>query len=93
MKEMCGVMGISREGLPFETPDARPVHCMVLLATPPDQRQRHLEVLAALARTLGTDTEIQARLFDAHSPAHAYDILHEEDAAHFNYFLDEPSRW
>ena len=91
IKQMHGVMAISRNGLNFETPDGRPVHCMVLLATPPGQRQRHLEVLASLARTIGMATDVQARLFDARSPAHAYDILHEEEAVHFNYFLDEPA--
>ena len=84
-----GVMGLSRQGLPFETPDGKPVHCMVLLATPLDQRQRHLEVLAALARHIGTNPEVQRSLFNASSPAHAYDVLHGEEAMDFNYFLEE----
>ena len=84
-------MALTRIGLGFETPDGQPVHCMVLLATPPGERQRHLEVLATLARTIGTDSDVQSRLFEARSPAHAYDILHEEEAVHFNYFLDEPA--
>lgn len=91
MKAMFGVMALSEEGLHLDTPDGRPVHCMVLLATPPGQRQRHLEVLATLARVVGTDPDIQARLFSARTPAHAYDILHEEEAVRFNYFLDEPA--
>ena len=91
VKSMYGVMALSREGLALPTPDDQPVHCMVLLATPPDQRQRHLEVLATLAQVVGTDADIRARLFDARTPAHAYDILHEEEAVHFNYFLDEPA--
>ncbi|MBX2813854.1 MAG: cation:proton antiporter [Myxococcales bacterium] len=91
INQMYGVMAISRLGLNFEAPDGRAIHCMVLLATPPGQRQRHLEVLATLARTVGMDTEVQARLFEARTPAHAYDILHEEAAVHFNYFLDEPT--
>lgn len=89
LKSLYGVMALSSKGLDFDTPDGEPVHCMVLLATPPDQRQRHLEVLATLARVVGTDPDIQSRLFSARSPAHAYDILHEEEAVHFNYFLDE----
>ncbi|MFC1643426.1 PTS sugar transporter subunit IIA, partial [Myxococcota bacterium] len=86
---MYGVMGLSREGLHFDAPDGQPVRCMVLLATPVEQRQRHLEVLAALAQTIGTDPDIRARLFQAKSPAHAYDILHAEDAISFNYYLQE----
>ena len=86
--QMLGVMGISKKGLDFETPDGKPVHCMVLLATPPHQRQRHLEVLAALARSIGTNPEIQQQLFNADSAAHAYDLLYGEEAVHFNYFLE-----
>lgn len=85
-----GAMGISREGLPFETPDGEPVHCMVLLATPGGARDRHLEVLAALARAVGSDPAIRQQLFHARTPAHAYEILHaEEHAESFNYFLDD----
>ena len=88
-EQMLGVMGLSRGGLPFDTPDGGPVHCMVLLATPPGQQQRHLEVLAALARHIGTKPEVQRALFNATSAAHAYEILHGEEATDFNYFLEE----
>lgn len=89
-EQMLGVMGLSRRGLALDSPDGRPVHCVVLLATPRGQRDRHLEVLAALARSIGRDPEFAAELFAADSPAHAYEILHgEETAAGFNVFLDE----
>ena len=85
---MVGVMGLSRRGLAFDTPDGRPVHCIVLLATPRGERDRHLAVLAALARTVGADPAIQQQLYTARSPAHAYEILHDEEAEDFNYFLE-----
>ena len=89
-EKIVGVMGISRPGLPFETPDDHPVHCLILLATPPSQRMHHLEVLAAFTRTIGADRTVQQQLFHAHSPAHAYEILHaEEHADDFNTYLDE----
>jgi mannitol/fructose-specific phosphotransferase system IIA component (Ntr-type) len=88
-KAMLGVMGLSREGLDFETPDGRPVHCMVLLATPENERDRHMQVLATLAGTIGLDASFQEGLFDAKSPAHAYEILHDEKAESFNYFLED----
>ena len=87
--KMVGVMGLSSKGLRFETPDGMPVHCMVLLATPPEQRERHLEVLAALARAIGSDRYIQRQLYHAKSPAHASEILHHEELEDFNYFLEE----
>ncbi len=87
---ILGVMGISREGLDFPTPDGRPVHCVVLLATPPSQRTRHLEVLAAFARAIGADRAVRDQLYHARTPAHAYEILHaEEEAEDFNVFLEE----
>ncbi len=86
---ILGVMGISREGLRFETPDGIPVHCFILLATPKSQRDRHLEVLAAFARAIGRDPHVQHQLYHAKSPAHAYEILHAEEAVGFNYFLED----
>lgn len=88
-RQMCGVMGLSRKGLAFETPDGRPVHCMVLLATPENERDRHLEVIAALARAIGRDQNIQDQLFNAETAAHAYEVLHAEEAEDFNYFLSD----
>jgi len=87
---IAGVMGLSREGMPLETPDGVPVHCMILLATPPGHHDRHLEILAAFARAIGTDRTIQQQLYQAPSPARAYEILHAEEASEdFNYFLEE----
>lgn len=76
---IVGVMGISRAGLDYEVPGGERVHCIVLLATPPTQRQRHLEVLGALARAIGADPAAQARLFAAKTPAHAYELLHHAE--------------
>ena len=86
---MVGVMGISSRGLHFETPDGEPVHCMVLLGTAESERDRHLQVLAALARTIGVDPAFQAQLFHAGSAAHASELLHGEESHDFNYFLDD----
>ncbi len=86
---IVGAIGISREGLDFETPDGVPVHCMVLLGTSESLHDRHLEVLGALARAISTShRNLGTQLFHARSPAHVYQILHAEDAEDFNYFLD-----
>ena len=86
---MVGVMALSADGLDFATPDGDPVHCMVLLATSPEERDRHLQVLAALARTIGIDPAFQEQLFNATSAAHAWEILHGDDSEDFNYFLED----
>lgn len=82
---MMGAMGISRKGLDMETPDGQPVHMMVLLATPPNQRDRHLAVLAAMARTIGSDPNVRQQLFHARTPAHVCEILHSEENRDLNY--------
>ncbi len=87
--QVMGVMAISSEGLDLETPDGLPVHCIALLVVPPHERKRHLEVLAALARSVGSDPDIQTQLYHAHSPAHVCEILHAEEFEDFNYFLEE----
>ena len=86
---MTGVMAISREGLDLPTPDGRPVHCMVLLGTSSEERDRHLLVLASLARAIGSDPAFQDQLFNASSPAHACELLHGDESEDFNYFLEE----
>jgi len=87
---MAGVMALSQRGLDFDTPDGRPVHCMVLLGTSPEERDRHLQVLATLARTVGLGPDFQDQLFNATSPAHASELLHGEEFEDFNYFLESP---
>jgi len=56
---------------------------------PPDESRRHLEVLAALARSIGADPNFQTQLYHAHSPAHVHEILHAEEFEDYNYFLEE----
>ncbi|MEZ4296499.1 MAG: cation:proton antiporter [Polyangiaceae bacterium] len=86
---MVGVMAVSRKGMMFDAPDEQPVHWMVLLGTPEDSRDRHLNVLATLARTIGMDADIQRALLKSDSPAHAYEILHGEETEDFNFYLKD----
>ncbi|HPF71441.1 MAG TPA: PTS sugar transporter subunit IIA, partial [Candidatus Krumholzibacteria bacterium] len=86
---LVGVMAVSREGLPFGTPDGVPIRCLVMLAAPPELAGRRLEVQAALARSVGSDWNLRSLLFAARTPAHVYEILHAEEAQDLNRFLDE----
>ena len=87
--KIIGAMGISRNGLSLETPDHRPVHCMVLIITPTSMPERHLEVLQALAASIGRDRSIQQQLYHIHSPAHADELLHlDQQFEDWNYYLE-----
>lgn len=84
-----GVLGLNAEGFDFDTPDGRPVHAIVLLLSRPEEPERHLQLLSMIAGSIGSSPAIQTQLFNARSPAHAYEVLHHEDAAEFNVFLEE----
>ena len=88
-EEVKGVLGISSPGLDLKAPDNRPVHAVLLLATPESERSRHLEVLAAFATAITRDVNMQEQLYHARSAAHAYDILHADETAELNYFLED----
>ncbi|GAB5441411.1 MAG: cation:proton antiporter [Fuerstiella sp.] len=87
--EIKGVLGISSKGLDLGAPDGRPVHAVLLLATPDTDRKRHLEVLAAFAKAITRDVNMREQLYHARSAAHAYEILHADDAEDINYFLED----
>jgi Kef-type K+ transport system membrane component KefB/mannitol/fructose-specific phosphotransferase system IIA component len=90
--EMAGVLAISPKGLDFETPDGRPVHAIVLLATPRYDRNRHHEVLAAFAKAIAGDRNIREMLYHCRTAAHAYELLHADEAEAFNYFMHDEMR-
>lgn len=87
--EIRGVLGLSSEGLDFDAPDGRLVHAVLLLATPEMDRNRHLQVISAFATAIVKDTNLVEQLYHARSPAHAYDVLHADDQAELNYFLED----
>jgi mannitol/fructose-specific phosphotransferase system IIA component (Ntr-type) len=87
--ELRGVLGISSKGLDLGAPDGRPVHAVLLLVTPESERSHHLQVLAAFATAITRDMNLSEQLYHARSAAHAYNILHAEDAEDMNYFLED----
>ena len=88
-EEITGILGISSRGLNLGAPDKKPVHAILLLATPKTDRDRHLEVLAAFARIITSDINLREQLYHARSAAHAYDVLHADEAEDINYFLED----
>jgi mannitol/fructose-specific phosphotransferase system IIA component (Ntr-type) len=87
--EITGILGISSAGLDLGAPDRRPVHAVLLLATPETDRRRHLEVLAAFANAITRDLNLRDQLYHARSAAYAYDVLHAEQAEDINYSLED----
>lgn len=88
-QEITGMLGISSKGLDLGAPDGRPVHAVLLLATPQADRRRHLEILAAFATAITRDMNLREQLYHARSAAHAYEVLHAEETEDINYFIED----
>lgn len=88
-QQIQGVLGLSSRGIDLGAPDGRPVHAVVLLATPAHDNQRHLAILAAFASAITHDPNLREQLYHARSAAHAYEVLHADETEDLNYFLDE----
>ncbi len=52
VKKFCAVIGISREGIPFESMDGKPVNIIVMIAAPDDAHEEYLRILAKITHTL-----------------------------------------
>jgi len=87
--EITGILGISSKGLNLGAPDGQLIHAVLLLATPETDRKRHLEVLAAFATAITRDVNLREQLYHARSAAHAYDVLHADEAEDINYFIED----
>ncbi|MCP4172879.1 MAG: PTS transporter subunit EIIA [Fuerstiella sp.] len=88
-EDITGILGISSRGLDLGSPDKQPIHAILLLATPQTDRRRHLEVLSAFAAIITRDVNLREQLYHARSAAHAYDVLHADEAEDINYFLED----
>jgi len=83
-----GVLGISRVGVNFDAPDGRPVHLMMLIVTPKEHEQRHLEVMASLVGMV-SHKGIRERLVAALDANDAWEVIEDEEARPYNYFIEE----
>ena len=53
--EVVGAIGISKEGVPFESLDEKPSDLIVVLVIPKDKFQKHVRTLAGIARLFNHD--------------------------------------
>ena len=74
--ELVGALGISKEGIDFESSDGRLCHLIFLILAPPEESTRYLKALSAVA-FIGKDPESVSRLKSAASPDEVIAILGE----------------
>lgn len=81
-----GVLAVAPEGIEWG-PDGQRVKLIVLIVTPREQEDRHLEVLAALSAMV-TNDRLRNRLISAADANDAWEALESKESRDLNYFLE-----
>lgn len=71
-------LGISKEGIQFDSIDDKPTHLIILLVTPKNKTKMHIKTLAEIAKLLNHE-ESRHRLLEAETPADTLRIIREEE--------------
>ncbi len=77
---VVGCLGLSREGVDFDSEDGRPTHIFFVLVAPEVSAGEHLALLAQIARLCRSDT-FRRDLLAAESAHSAYEVIREAEAA------------
>ena len=75
---VVAALGISKEGLPFDSLDGQPAKLVALILIPKGAFQRHVRTLSGIAR-LSSDADCRQRLFTAESSSELMGIIYEQD--------------
>ncbi len=69
-----GIIGISREGIEYDSLDGKPVHVVILLLSSPDSSELHLRILKHLARLL-ENSDFYGELMAQKTAQDVYDLV------------------
>ena len=80
--KLCGAVGVSSEGVDFDSLDGEKVHLLFLLVSPPDRPGDHLRALENISRQLRNDTFCRF-LKQANNAEDVWTLLEEADNNQF----------
>lgn len=84
-----GVIGVSKKGIQFDSVDRKLVNIIILLATPKENYDMHLHVLANIAKIFGHHPQIKDKIIKAKSSEEVFEILQDEEIEALNPFFEE----
>jgi mannitol/fructose-specific phosphotransferase system IIA component (Ntr-type) len=76
VKDIIACLGVSRQGIPFESLDGKPAYLVALLVIPKGAFQQHVRTLAGIAR-LASNPELRAKIIQAASPKEVLEAIYE----------------
>ena len=79
VKELVMAIGISSEGIDFESVDGKPARIVILLVSPADQTGPHIQALARISRLM-LDEQFRKELSGASTPKEAYELVSRKDS-------------
>jgi fructose-specific phosphotransferase system IIA component len=79
VKDLVMAMGISRDGIDFQSIDEKPVYIIILLVSPIDRTGPHIQALARISRLM-LDEEFKNKLQNAASAQELYELINEKEA-------------
>lgn len=80
VKSLAMAIGKPAEPVDFAAIDGKPVRMIVLLASPPEKTNDHIQALAKVSRLMNNE-EFRSRIYAATTSAEVYDLLARQDAA------------
>lgn len=84
-----GVIGVSTQGIEFNSMDGKPVHIIIMIATPRENYDLHLQVLANISKIFGSHPHIKEDIINCRKPEEVFEILQAEEVELLNPFFEE----
>ncbi|MDD5135007.1 MAG: PTS sugar transporter subunit IIA [Phycisphaerae bacterium] len=79
VSELVMALGVSSNGVDFQSIDAKPVHIVVLLASPIDRTGPHIQALARISRLL-LDEDFKNKLQNSSSAEELYELINNKES-------------
>ena len=78
LKDLVMAMGISPQGVDFQSIDEKPVYIVVLLASPLDRTGPHIQALARISRLM-LDEDFKNKIQNSSSTQELYELLSSKE--------------
>jgi len=82
VKKICASLGISTNGVDFDSLDGKPVHIFFLVATPEGPAAPHIKFLSRISRLLNME-DFRKKLISSKSKEEVLRLIEEEESKYF----------
>lgn len=79
VRELVMAMGISHQGVDFQSIDEKPVYIVVLLASPIDKTGPHIQALARISRLM-LDEDFKNKIQNSTSAEQLYELISSKES-------------